>query len=114
MKVENIMSVSPTLIQILFVQKIAGRSTKTGNDYDLRMAQCVVHKKNAEGQVTPMIGELVLPRKLQDTEPGFYQAEFELSIGNDKRIGSVVTALVPVKTGVAATPKATPADFAAK
>ena len=33
-------------IQILHITQVAGRSKKTGNDYDMRMAQCIVHKIN--------------------------------------------------------------------
>ena len=84
-------------IQILHVTKVAGRSKKTGNDYDMRMAQCIVHKTNRDtGVVEPLIGELVLPERFKDTEPGMYEVEFEVSISNDKRVGSQVYSITPV------------------
>lgn len=84
-------------IQILHVSKIAGRSKKTGNDYDMRMAQCIVHKANREtGVIEPLIGELVLPERFKDVEPGTYEVEFEVSISQDKRVGSQVASITPV------------------
>lgn len=96
------------IIQVLFVAKVAGRSKKTGNDYDMRMAQCVVERFNAEtGAPEPLIGELVLPEKFKDTQPGRYEVEFEVSVSQDKRIGSVVSSMVPVQVArPAPTPKA--------
>ena len=92
-------------IQILHVSVVAGRSKKTGNDYDMRMAQCIVHKPNREtGVIEPLIGELVLPERFKDTPPGTYEVEFEVSISNDKRVGSQVYSITP------ATPAARPAQ----
>lgn len=85
-------------IQILFVSKVAGRSKKTGNDYDMRMAQCIVHKVNRDsGEVEPLIGELVLPERYKDIGPGTYEVEFEVAISQDKRVGSQVASIVPVE-----------------
>src|SRR5450830_442728 len=84
-------------IQILHVTQVAGRSKKTGNDYDMRMAQCIVHKPNRDtGVIEPLIGELVLPERFKDTPPGMYEVEFEVSISNDKRVGSQVFSITPV------------------
>lgn len=86
------------IIQILYVAKVAGRSKKTGNDYDMRMAQCVVERNDPEtGAPAPLIGELVLPERFKDTQPGRYEVEFEVSVSQDKRIGSIVSSMVPVK-----------------
>lgn len=84
-------------IHILHVTQVAGRSKKTGNDYDMRMAQCIVHKPNRDtGVIEPLIGELVLPERFKDTPPGMYEVEFEVSISNDKRVGSQVFSITPV------------------
>lgn len=84
-------------IHILHVTQVAGRSKKTGNDYDMRMAQCIVHKPNRDtGVIEPLIGELVLPERFKDTPPGMYEVEFEVSISNDKRVGAQVFSIVPV------------------
>lgn len=97
-------------IQILFVSKVAGRSKKTGNDYDMRMAQCIVHKPNREtGEIEPLIGELVLPERFKDTPPGMYEVEFEVAISQDKRVGSQVASIVPVAGRSAAASAAAPA-----
>jgi len=86
-------------IQILHVTQVAGRSKKTGNDYDMRMAQCIVHKTNREtGAIEPLIGELVLPERYKDLKPGTYEVEFEVAISNDKRVGSQVYTITPAET----------------
>lgn len=88
------------IIQILHISQVAGRSKKTGNDYDMRMAQCVVHKPNREtGVVEPLIGELVLPERFKETPPGMYEVEFEVSISQDKRVGSQVCSITPMASG---------------
>lgn len=85
------------IINIIYVQQVAGRSKKTGNEYDMRMAQCIVERVNPETQAPePLIGELVLPEKFKDTAPGRYEVTFGVSVGQDKRIGSVVTDMFPV------------------
>ena len=89
-------------IQILHVTQVAGMSKKTGNAYDMRMAQCIVHKVNREsGVVEPLIGELVLPERFKDTPPGMYEVEFEVSISRDKRVESQVATITPVSPGAA-------------
>lgn len=89
-------------IQILHVSVVAGRSKKTGNDYDMRMAQCIVHKANRDtGVMEPLVGELVLPEKFKDTPPGTYEVEFEVSISQDKRVGSQVYSITPISQSVA-------------
>jgi hypothetical protein len=90
-------------IQILHVAVIAGRSKKTGNDYDMRMAQCIVHKPNREtGVIEPLVGELVLPERYKSIPPGDYAVEFEVAISQDKRVGSVVATIEPWKVAPAA------------
>jgi hypothetical protein len=101
------------IIQILYVAKVAGRSKKTGNDYDMRMAQCVVERVDPEsGAPAPLIGELVLPEKFKDTVPGRYEVEFEVSVSQDKRIGSQVSSMVLVSSQRSA-PAAGPVGAAA-
>lgn len=93
------------IIQIIGVVQVAGRSKKTGNDYDMRMAQCIVERVNPEtGAPAPLIGELVLPEKFKDTAPGRYEVEFEVSVSQDKRIGSQVASMVLLSAPRAAAP----------
>lgn len=84
------------IIEIIYVQAVAGRSKKTGNDYDMRMAQCIVHRLDDKGQPAPLIGELVLPEAFKDVQPGRYEVTFEVAVGSDKRIGSRVSTMVPI------------------
>lgn len=99
-------------IQILYVNKVSGRSAKTGRDYDLRMAQCIVERVDENGQPAPLIGELVLPEKFKDTLPGRYEVTFEVSVSQDKRIGSVVSSMTPVPSQARATAAAAAAPAA--
>jgi hypothetical protein len=83
-------------IQILHVVQNAGKSKKTGNDYDMRLAQCIVHKVDrVSGEVVPLIGELLLPKQFNEIKPGTYDVEFEVAISNEKRVGSVVYSIEP-------------------
>ncbi len=83
-----------TIIHIIFVKQIAGTSKKTGNAYDMRMAQCIAQVSNKEGIIEPLVGELVLPNDLKETQPGYYLVDFRLSVTQEKRIESVVDTLV--------------------
>lgn len=84
-------------ITIIGVNVVAGRSKKTGNDYDMRMAQCIIERKNPEtGEDSPLIGELVLPQQFKDTQKGRYEVEFEISVSQDKRVGAQVASMVLV------------------
>lgn len=78
------------MLEILYVQPKDGISKKSGGEYHLRLAQCVVHMPTGE----KLIGELSLPRELAETEPGRYIGEFEIAIDREKRIGSRLVALV--------------------
>lgn len=97
------------VIQIIGIVVVAGRSKKTGNDYDMRMAQCIVEKVNPEtGESTPLIGELVLPEKFKDTKPGRYEVEFEVSVSQDKRIGAQVRTMELVSASRLVSPSPAP------
>jgi hypothetical protein len=94
-------------IQILHVTQRTGLSQKTGKPYDMRSAQCIVHKVNRDtGVVEPMIGELMLPERFKETKPGTYEVEFEVSIDKDKRVGAQVATMVSVVEGGSKTPAA--------
>jgi hypothetical protein len=95
------------IINIIHVVQNAGRSKKTGNDYDMRMGQCVIELTDENGAPAPLIGELLLPKQFQDITPGRYEVEFKISVGNDKRVGAVVASMVPV--GATRAPAAAPA-----
>lgn len=85
-----------TQIQIIYVKPLSGVAKKSGNAYDMRLAQTIAHVPNKEtGQVEPLVGELVLPSDMKDTQPGFYLVDFRLSVSQQKRIESVVDSLIP-------------------
>lgn len=86
-------------IQIINVVQFAGRSKKTGNDYDMRNAQCVVHKPNDDGVVMPLIGVLSLPEAYKDARPGLYDVEFESMVNSQGRVGAQVLVMTSVKPG---------------
>ena len=82
-------------IEVLSVENRSGRS-KTGNDYNMNICQCVVHAVDDDGVLKPQIGELVLPKGHAPVTAGMYEGEFGISIGQDKRIGGRLLQLVQV------------------
>ena len=87
-------------VDIVYVEPLDGTSKKTGNEYHMRLAQCIVTsvQKGPDGKDVEkrLVGELVLPDALKDTQPGAYIADFELAISRDKRVGSQLVALHPI------------------
>lgn len=102
-------------IQIIHIVPLSGVGKKSGNAYDMRLAQCIVQKVDRDtGAVTPLIGELVLPERYKEIQPGMYEVEFEVAIDNAKRVGSTVSTMVPVSAArAAATTAAAPAKATA-
>ncbi|MCA1323754.1 hypothetical protein [Herbaspirillum sp. alder98] len=87
-----------SIIEILHVVSLSGVGKKTGNAYDMRFAQCIVHHINKDsGQVEPLVGELLLPKQYNDIPRGMYEVDFRLSVAQDKRIQSVVDSITPYK-----------------
>ena len=85
-----------TRIQVLSVERKSGRS-KTGTDYQLDICQCVIHGIDEDGVEKLQVGELVLPKNHPVVVAGMYDAEFGVSVGQDKRIGGRLVQLFPVK-----------------
>ena len=101
-------------VEILSVQPLQGFSKKSLKDYDMRIAQCIVHKADREtGEISMLVGELLLPEAFKDTAPGTYDVEFEISISQDKRIGGRVADMKPHGQGVKVS-AAAPAPAASK
>lgn len=97
-------------IQIIHIVPLTGVAKKSGNHYDMRLAQCIVQKVDRDsGVVSPLIGELVLPERFKDTSPGTYEVEFEVAIDNAKRIGAVVSTMTPIGAGRSSAPVSAPA-----
>jgi len=101
------------IVQILYVAPNAGISKKTGNAYDMRMAQCIVEIVNEEtGAPEPLIGEMLLPEKFKDIPPGRYQVVYCPGVTREKRVEGRVGEMIPV-AGQAVRPVAAPAAPAA-
>ena len=83
-------------INIAGFKIIEYRNKRTGAPEQMKLAQCVVTSQDAEKGEVIVVGELVLPKQLHDATKGQYLAEFELSVGQDLRIGSRLTKLHPV------------------
>jgi hypothetical protein len=96
--------VRKVVVEVLSVTPRSGFSKKSLKDYDMRFADCLVHKVDREtGEVALLVGELLVPDRYKDIAPGLYEVEFEIAIGQDKRIGGRVAEMTPKK---AVAPKA--------
>jgi hypothetical protein len=87
---------SKSIVEVIHVVPLVGTAKKTGNAYDMRLAQCIVHQPNKEtGVIEPLVGELVLPAQYKDLQRGTYEVDFRLSISQQKRVESVVDTITP-------------------
>ena len=90
-----------SILEVLLVTVKSGKSKKTGNDYAISEAHCVL--RNDDG--TPgAVGVLMVPKALEAvTKPGLFTAAFGLqaaSYGPDQgRIVAVLTGLTPIPPG---------------
>lgn len=85
-------------IEIIHVVQVAGTSRKSGKDYDIRNAQCVVRDAEpATGEVKPKIGVLSLPARYKDLPKGVYMVEFEATVTTGDNGGRVVSEVAEVK-----------------
>lgn len=80
------------ILEILSVEKRSGISRKSAvpTPFEMIVAQCVVHGEKIQ------VGELVLPKGMEEPKPGKYSAEFEVAVDYDKRISSRLIKLVPI------------------
>lgn len=80
------------ILEILSVEKRSGISRKSAvpTPFEMIVAQCVVHGEKIQ------VGELVLPKGMEEPKPGKYSAEFEVAVDFDKRISSRLIKLVPI------------------
>lgn len=93
-----------SILEILLITNKSGKAKKTGNDYSINEAHCVL--RNDDG--TPgAVGVLVIPKKLEEVaKPGLkYTASFALEAAaygeNQGRIVAVLTGLTPVPDAMA-------------
>jgi hypothetical protein len=82
-------------VRIVGIKVIDYRNKKSGAPEQMKLAQCVVTSKTEDKGDQVVVGELMLPKAMNDTPVGEYLAEFELAVGQDLRIGSRLTKLHP-------------------
>lgn len=86
-------------VEVLSVTPRSGFSKRSLKDYDMLFADCIVHKVDREsGEVSQLVGEMLVPERFKDIDPGFYEVEFEITIHQDKRIGGRVSEMIPLKS----------------
>jgi len=78
-------------INIINVISRSGISKKTGLPWTMHFAQCVLVALDGELK----IGKLLLPKALNDTQPGEYLASFQLDVNYETDVVPVITALHP-------------------
>lgn len=93
-------------INIAGFKVIEYKSKRTGLPEQMKFAQCIITSNDAVKGEQVLVGELVLPKHLHDSPKGQYLAEFELSVGQDLRIGARLAQLHPIN--VAPRPAAQP------
>lgn len=91
------------LLEILVVNFQIGKSKKTGDDYSLPKAQCVI--RGADGKIE--VGEMILPKHLNETVAGIYDADYVLGVDMNGKVVPRITALRPFNNQVR--PAASPA-----
>ena len=82
-------------VRIVGFKTIPYKNKKTGAPEEIKLAQCVVTSESVEKGQQVVVGELMMPKHLHETDLGEYLAEFELAVGQDLRIGSRLTKLHP-------------------
>lgn len=90
-----------SILEILVINVKEGKAKKTGADYRIPEAQCIL--KNEDGTVAA-VGVLVIPKALEDSaKPGTYTGTFALEAGafgeNQGRIVARLVGLTPLPPG---------------
>ncbi|MFC0349667.1 hypothetical protein [Undibacterium danionis] len=101
-------------LRIVAFKTIDFKSKKTGEPGQMKLAQCIVTSESAEKGQQVVVGELLMPRHLNETPVGEYLAEFELSVGQDLRVTARLTHLHPYGSIVNSTPRSGSAKEADK
>jgi hypothetical protein len=94
-----------SIVQILKVDNRKGKSQKTGRDYEMETAECIL--LDDTGQAV-QVGVLDVPRELMgQVHPGIYTAAFTMRAAYDtRRIQSVLVGLTAIPTQAPAKPVA--------
>ncbi|WP_454903229.1 cellulose synthase [Variovorax gossypii] len=87
-----------SILEILVINTKTGKSKKTGNDYSIPEAQCVLRN---DDQSVAAVGVLVIPKHLEDqAKPGLFTGSFALEAAtfgeNQGRIVAKLVGLTPL------------------
>lgn len=97
-----------SIIQILKVNELR-KGNKNGRDWAMQDAECMLLNDSGELE---QVGVLQLAKDMTGEfapKPGIYSASFALRAGmQDRKIGAVLTALIPFPVKSPAAPKAAP------
>lgn len=79
-------------LQILFVDAPrSGVSKKNDKPYTLQTCQCAIHDDDG----TIAVGEMMLPKDIPVPTAGFYDADFKIGVGFDKKVTGYLVGLRP-------------------
>lgn len=87
-----------SILEILVINTKTGKSKKTGNDYSIPEAQCVLRN---DDQSVAAVGVLVIPKHLEEqAKPGLFTGSFALEAAtfgeNQGRIVAKLVGLTPL------------------
>lgn len=92
-------------LQILFVDAPrSGISDKTKKAWNIQTCQCAIHDDDG----TIAVGEMMLPKGYDAPAPGFYDADFKIGVGFDKKVTGYLVGLRPCAAPKASTPAPRP------
>jgi len=77
-------------LEILFVDEVR-KGEKNGKAWAIQTCQCAIHEDDGSIKV----GELVLPKDIQLPARGYYDAEFKIGVGFDKKVTGFLVGLRP-------------------
>lgn len=95
-------------LTILAVNTRSGRSQKTGRDYTMHEAQCVITSQREGEEAKISVGTVMLADSLKDTPQGDYVPDFSPRV-RDGRIDFEVAGLKPLNARPVAQPAKQPA-----
>ena len=90
------MSAPTQLLEILTINTQSGIAKKTGNNFSIPKAQCII--RGADGKIE--VGELILPKHLTETVAGVYDADYVLGVDMNGKVVPRITALRPYPSQV--------------
>lgn len=75
-------------LEILFVDEMR-KGEKNGKAWAIQTCQCAIHDEDG----TIKVGEMMLPKDIQIPERGFYDAQFKIGVGFDKKVTGYLVGL---------------------